>query len=313
MLNLDAKTVADALPYDELVAALDDAFRSEIDVPVRAHHDVPVPGAADATLLIMPAWRAGAVLGVKLATVFPDNARRSLPAVHASYVLMNAETGVPLAILDGTELTLRRTAAASALASLYLSRDDASCLLMIGTGNLAPHLIRAHATVRPIDTVLIWGRRKEAAFELAESLDDEKFSLKVVDDLDAAIRMADIVSAATLATSPLIKGDCLAAGQHVDLVGAFKPDMSEADTPAVARADVYVDTREGALSEAGDILKAIEQGDFAPGDICGELKELARGEVRGRTSAETVTLFKSVGTALEDLAGAELALKNAVG
>lgn len=311
VLSLDARSVAAALPYDQLIDALDEAFRGDVEVPLRAHHAVPVPGSADATLLMMPAWRAGAALGVKLATVFPDNARHSLPAVHASYILMNGQTGAPLAVLDGTELTLRRTAAASALASIYLSRDDASRLLMIGTGNLAPHLVRAHATVRPIDTVMIWGRRREAATALVEALSGEKFSVNEVDDLDAAIAAADIVSAATLATDPLIKGELLVAGQHVDLVGAFKPDMSEADTEAIRRADVYVDTRAGALAEAGDLVKAIEKGVFDAGDVRGELCELTRRDVSGRTDSSAITLFKSVGTALEDLAAAELAMRNA--
>lgn len=311
VLSLDANTVAAALPYDQLIDALDEAFRGDVEVPLRAHHAVPVPGGADATLLMMPAWRSGAVLGVKLATVFPDNARHSLPAVHASYFLMNAQTGEPLAVLDGTELTLRRTAAASALASVYLSRDDASRLLMIGTGNLAPHLVRAHATVRPIDTVMVWGRRSEAATALVAALSGEKFAVEKVDDLDAAIAAADIVSAATLAMEPLIKGNLLVAGQHVDLVGAFKPDMSEADTDAIRRADVYVDTRAGALAEAGDLVKAIEKGVFNAGDVRGELCELTRREVSGRTDSSAITLFKSVGTALEDLAAAELAMRNA--
>ncbi|MDH5344455.1 MAG: ornithine cyclodeaminase family protein, partial [Gammaproteobacteria bacterium] len=157
---LTAADVAKALPYDALMDALDQAFASDIEVPQRAHHDVAVPGGADGTLLLMPAWQPGGNLGVKIATVFPDNAQRSLPAVFASYFLADAETGVPAAILDGTELTLRRTAAASALASRYLSRRESRTLLVVGTGNLAPHLVRAHAVARPIERIIAWGRRR---------------------------------------------------------------------------------------------------------------------------------------------------------
>ena len=311
MQILDAQSVADALPYGQLIEALRDAFAGDIDVPLRAHHEVPVPGGTDGTLLLMPAWQAGQDMGVKIATVFPDNALRSLPAVHASYFLMDGTSGVPKAVLDGTELTVRRTAAASALASNYLSRDDAATLLMVGTGNLAPRLIEAHATVRPIQNVVIWGRRREAAEQLSARIARLSMNVTIADDLEAAARKADIISCATLSPDPLILGDWLSSGQHVDLVGAFKPDMREADSAAVGTARVYVDTRAGALSEAGEIVQAIKEGAITERDICGDLSMLARGEAEGRSSMDQVTLFKSVGTALEDLAAARLAVENA--
>lgn len=311
MRVLGANEVAEALPYDRLIAALDEAFAGDVVAPQRGHHDIHVPGGSDATLLLMPAWIPGRSLGVKIATVFPDNSARSLPAVFASYFLLNAETGEPVAVLDGTELTVRRTAAASALASTYLSRDEAHRLLMIGTGNLAPHLVRAHAAVRPIEEVVIWGRRPEASAALAHTLRDESFAVSTTNDLDSAIGTADIISCATLAAEPLIKGELLQPGQHLDLVGAFRPDMAEADVECIKRSDVYVDTRSGAFSEAGDILQAIDAGAIDRSDISGELAELAGGTLPGRTDDAAITLFKSVGTALEDLAAAELALRSA--
>ena len=313
MRVLSASDIAAGLPYDRLMAALDDAFAGDVLAPPRAHYDIHVPGGDDATILLMPAWVPGRSLGVKIATVFPDNAKRSLPAVFASYFLMSAETGEPVAVLDGTELTLRRTAAASALASSYLSKEDARRLLMVGTGNLAPHLVRAHATARPIESVVVWGRRPEAAESLAESLRDEAFTVVATSDLDAAVGDADIISCATLASAPLIRGALLKPGQHLDLVGAFRPDMAEADTACVGRAEVYVDTRSGALAEAGDILQAIEAGVIAESDIRGELAELANGTSAGRTDEASITMFKSVGTALEDLAAAELAMNSVAG
>lgn len=310
MLTLDAKAVATALPYDQLIETLRKAFSTGIDVPQRTNYEVDIPDGTPGTLLLMPAWQPGSGLGVKIATVFPDNAQLGKPVVFASYLLMSAETGIPVAMLDGTELTLRRTAAASALASSFLSREDANSLLMVGTGNLAPHLIAAHATVRSIREVRIWGRRMDAARQLAETLADAEFSVTVAEDLESAAREADIISCATLATEPLIVGEWLSAGQHIDLVGAFRPNMCEVDEAAIVRADVYVDTRAGAISEAGEIVQAMRSGAISAADIKGELAELAAGEIVGRSNDSAVTLFKSVGTALEDLAAAELAMRN---
>ncbi len=310
MLNLDADSVANALPYEQLISALDEAFKAGATVPDRTHLEVTVPGNTDGTLLLMPCWQTNGNLGVKIATVFPGNAAKSLPAVYASYFLMDSATGEPIAVMDGTELTLRRTAAASALASTYLSRSDAHTLLMVGTGQLAPHLIAAHASARPIARVLVWGRRDEAAKDIVRRLSTEPFEIDVVTDLQAAIDEADIISCATLAREPLIKGDKLKKGQHLDLVGAFKPDMRETDSAAVSRAEVYVDTVSGALSEAGDILQAIKEEAFKESDIKGDLQKLTRRECQGRTSDDAITLFKSVGTALEDLAAAELVMRN---
>ena len=310
LLTLDAAAVAEALPYDQLIKTLAIAFGSKFEVPLRAHHEVVPPDGTSGTLLLMPAWQPGGSIGVKIATVFPDNATQGYPAVFATYILMSAETGVPVAMLDGTELTLRRTAAASALASNYLSRSDSARLLMVGTGNVAPYLIAAHATARPIAEICIWGRRKDAAAKLAATLAASSFTVSVADDLEEAVGVADIISCATLAIDPLIRGECLKSGQHLDLVGAYKPDMREADGAAASRADIYVDTRAGAMSEAGDILLAISDGSIQTSDIKGELRDLVTGAVGGRTSDESITLFKSVGTAIEDLAAAELAIRN---
>lgn len=310
MLTLDAKQVAAALPYDQLIDALACAFGGDYEVPLRAHHNVPLPDGTPGKLLLMPAWRSGGNIGVKIATVFPDNAAQGLPAVFASYILMSAETGVPVAVIDGSEITLRRTAAASALASSFLSRSDSSRMLMVGTGNLAPHLIAAHATARQLTDICIWGRRREAAEKLAATLASSSFPVTVAEDLEQAVGQADIISCATLASKPLVLGDWLQPGQHLDLVGAYKPDMREVDSKAVQRADVFVDTRVGALSEAGDIKLAIDDGSIREGDVCGELRDLVSGESDGRISNEAITLFKSVGTAIEDLAAAELVLRN---
>lgn len=310
MLNLDAESVAKALPYDALIRCLGRAFADAADVPTRIHLDVPVPQGNAGNLLLMPAWQQGGSLGVKIATVFPDNHKLDHPAVFASYVLMSATTGMRIAVLDGSELTLRRTAAASALASSYLSRVDAKCLLMVGTGNLAPHLVAAHCEVRSITEVLIWGRRNTAARKLAETLSTSGCNVSVVERVEDAVERADIVSCATLASEPLVKGAWLQAGQHLDLVGSFRPDMAEADTEAIMRSSIYVDTRDGTFAEAGEIVQALQSGSITKSDVRGELSELAGGSVPGRRDDDEITLFKSVGTALEDLAAAELAVRN---
>jgi ornithine cyclodeaminase len=309
MLQLDAKALAARLDRAALIDALDAAFRAPVTAPGRQQYAIEParPGARGGTLLVMPAWRAGGSLGIKLVTVYPDNAEKDLPAVAATYVLLDASTGVARAMLDGEELTLRRTGAASALASRYLSAPDASRLTMVGTGQLAPHLIESHARVRPIREVRIWGRRAARAAAVAASLNRPQLRVEAVDDLEAAVRWADIVSCATLSQRPLVRGAWLRAGQHLDLVGAFNPQMCETDDEALARAEIYVDTRVGALAESGEIVGAMTRGVIGPEAVRAELTELASGRFK-RSRPAAITLFKSVGTALEDLAAAELAI-----
>jgi ornithine cyclodeaminase len=257
----------------------------------------------------MPAWQAGRHIGVKMVTVFPDNGERGLPAIMGIYVLLDGKTGSPLALIDGPTLTVKRTAAASALAAGYLARPDAERLLMVGTGALAPQLITAHAAVRPICNVLIWGRDPAKAQKLAKRMNRRDFHVDWTDDLETAARGAHVISCATLSKEPLIRGAWLQPGQHVDLVGAFRPDMRETDDEALRRARVFVDTRPGATKEGGDIVQAVHSGALGLDDIAGDLFELTRGDRSGRRYYDQITLFKSVGTAIEDLAAAQLAIE----
>ena len=311
MRVISAAEVEAALDYPSLVERLRQAFRRDIEVPLRHHHDVEVTGGSAATLLLMPAWQVDRHIGVKMVTVFPDNGERSLPAIMGIYILLDGRTGSPLALIDGPKLTVKRTAGASALASSYLSRPDAERLLMVGTGALAPELIVAHAAVRPICNVLIWGRNPQKAEKLAKRLNRRDFRVDWTDDLEEAARGAHVISCATLSKDPLIHGDWLQPGTHVDLVGAFRPDMRESDDEALRRARVFVDTRAGASKEGGDIVQAVESGALAPDDIAGDLPELTRGERSGRRYYDQITLFKSVGTAIEDLAAAQLVYERA--
>jgi ornithine cyclodeaminase len=309
MRIISAADVEAALDFESLVERLRQAFRRDIAVPVRHHHTVETPNAVDATLLLMPAWQVGRHIGIKMVTIFPGNAERNLPAVMGAYLLLDGLTGSPLAMIDGPMLTAKRTAAASALAASYLARPDCERLLMVGTGTLAPHLILAHAAVRPICNVLIWGRTPDKAATLAKRLDRGDFRVQHTTDLEDAARGAHIISCATLSVEPLIAGAWLQNGQHLDLVGGFRPDMRETDDTAIRRARVFVDTRAGACKEAGDIVQPLESGVLGADDIAADLFELTRGERAGRRFYDQITLFKSVGTAVEDLAAAQLTVE----
>jgi alanine dehydrogenase len=307
MQIITADALADLLDFPALIEALREMFRTGCESPTRHHHTVDVPGGASGTLLLMPAWQADGMMGVKTVTIFGDNAQKGLPSVLGQYYLMDATSGEPLALIEGTVLTRWRTAAASALASDFLSRRNSERLLMVGAGSLAPHLIRAHATVRPIREVRLWSRTKARAEALAAKLEAPGLTVTPTDDLAASAAWADIISCATLSEAPLIHGDWLNAGVHLDLVGAFRADMRETDDNAMARARIFVDTRGGALSEAGDILLAIKAGAISEADIQADLHALTSGVAKGRSEDTEITLFKSVGAALEDLAAAKLA------
>jgi len=298
-----ADEVHGALPWVELADALEDAFvDGDTEVPLRHAHAL---GGND-TLLLMPAWSATA-LGVKLVTVMPGAAAHGVGTVQASYLLLDRATGEPRALLDGEALTLRRTAAASALAAQHLARPDARRLLIVGSGRLAPWMARAHTALNPeLVHVAVWGRNADAAEDVVETLRDEGIDAEVAEDLRAAVQAAELISSATTSREPLVRGAWLQPGTHLDLVGGFRRDMREADDAAIARARIVVDTYAGALAEAGDLVQPLEAGIIGRERIVGELAHLLRGEVRGRLAPEEVTLFKSVGTALEDLAAARL-------
>ncbi|RAJ11494.1 ornithine cyclodeaminase family protein [Arenibacter echinorum] len=289
-----------------LINALRAAFSNqETLVPMRHHHDFPNPEVhEDSTLLLMPAWKPGKQAGVKIATVSPKNGQFNLPAIQGTYIYLDALKGSILALLEAKSLTVKRTAAASALASQYLSRDNSSSLLMIGTGALAPNLIMAHASVRPIETVYVWGRDYSKAVKLCEELKNAPFQLQPIQAIEDTISKVDIISSATLSKTPLVLGKYLQPGQHVDLVGAYKVDMREADDETVKRPEVYVDTYQGGLKESGDIVIPLKNGVLKETDIKADLFELASQKKTGRKNDEDISMFKSVGHALEDLAAA---------
>jgi ornithine cyclodeaminase/alanine dehydrogenase-like protein (mu-crystallin family) len=302
--HYSAEQVHAALDYRGLIERLRQAFAQGASVPLRHAHKVNEH--ENARLLLMPAWREGEALGVKIVTAFPGNAERGAATVAATYVLLDGSTGHPLALIDGEALTLRRTAAASALASSFLSRPESKTLLVIGTGKLAPYMAAAHAAVRRFARVLIWGRAANKAVALAARLVEHGLSAEPATELRRALSEADIVTCATTAVLPVVRGADVRPGTHVDLVGGFTPSMREADDELVAKGSVFVDTYAGALAEGGDVVEPIRSGVLKRSDVRAELAELCRGERKGRSGAEEITLFKSVGTALEDLAAAQM-------
>ncbi|HRY27022.1 MAG TPA: ornithine cyclodeaminase family protein [Geminicoccaceae bacterium] len=303
---LDRAAVDAALPFPDLIEALRAGFALGCEAPVRHHHTVPRKHAPDATLLIMPAWQQSRRLGVKVVQISPGNDALGLPTVDGLYLLFEAHTGRPLAVMNGPAITERRTAAASALAASHLAREDARHHLVLGAGAVAAMLVPAHAAIRPIERVTLWNRTTARADKLAERLTTEGFDVAVTTDLDGALGEADIVSAATMSAVPLVKGALVRPGTHVDLVGAYNRALRESDDALMTRASLFVDTRGGALGEAGDIVQAIASGAIDEAAIQADLAELCRGDHPGRRTAEEVTVFKSVGAAIEDLVAAEL-------
>jgi ornithine cyclodeaminase/alanine dehydrogenase-like protein (mu-crystallin family) len=296
---ISAAQLSELAPYKDIIEALREGFRDDIQTPVRHHHDT----SKVTTLLLMPAW-SKTFTGLKTVTVKTDNPSLGVPTVQGAYLLIDNATGTPVTIMDGTELTRRRTAAAGALAAGYLARKDASTLLLIGAGALGKHFASAHAAVRPIKTVLIYNRTVDKSETLAAELTAGGFVARAVTDLEAAMAEADIISGITSSNQAIIKGAWLKPGTHIDLAGAFKPTMRETDADAIGLSRVYVDTRHGAEVEAGDLIQAKAEGQFEFDRIQGDLFQLCKGTMMGRKTESEITLFKSCGTALEDLATA---------
>jgi ornithine cyclodeaminase len=315
MRIIGAEALRAALPWPALEDALAAMFRRGCAAPLRHRHPLAQEGAPEGMLLLMPAWDLPGDLpgtggrrhtGVKIVHVLPGNGARGIPAVQASYLLSDAGTGEAIALLDGGELTDRRTAAASTLAGRFLARPDSRRLLVLGSGKVAAALAEAWCARFPIEEVAIWSRRPENAARLAARLAAHGLPARATASADP--RGFDIVSAATLSDTPLVRGAEVAPGTHVDLVGAFRPTMRESDAALLARATLVVDTRPGGLAEAGDVVLAIEEGAITEDHVAADLAELCRGAHPGRRSAEEITVFKSVGWAGEDLAAAVLAV-----
>ncbi|TXH35482.1 MAG: ornithine cyclodeaminase family protein [Rhodospirillaceae bacterium] len=312
MLTIDAATLHDLADYPGLVTALRDMNRLGVDQVERFYLGQPRPDGGSNDWLLLPAWWHDRVFGVKLVSVFPGNQAKGLETILGSYMLFDGTTGAPLAYLDGAALTLRKTAANSALAADLLARPDAETLTVLGAGALAPYLAVAHAAIRPIRRIFWWNRNPAKAEEVAAQCHLPGVEIIVAEDPEAAVRAADIVTCATRATKPIVQGGWLKAGSHLDLVGGYLPEMREADDAAVARADRhYVDARLTTLTVAGDICQPLASGLLQEAAII-DLGQVARGEKPARVSADEVTWFKSGGGGHEDLAVADYIIRRAM-
>lgn len=298
MKIITAEQIESIFSYREFIPFLNNYLTKKIEVPQRNHFDI-----GNNTLLLMPAW-TDKYCGVKIATAFPNNRKIGKPTIHAIYILFDAITGEPLAQIDGKTLTNKRTAAASALASQYLSIKESKNLLMMGNGALCPELIKAHASVRPIKNVAIWGRNKNNVQKIITENNWGKLSIRISENIKDDFSWADIISCATSAVEPIVFGKYIEPGTHIDLVGSYKQNMREADDDLIKKSNIYIDNS-AAKEECGDIFIPLKNNIINEGFIKGVLADLATQKINGRNSTKEITLFKSVGFALEDLAAAE--------
>lgn len=306
---LDAAAVRSGLDPAALVEALREVFTGPGPVvPERTLE--PLGGDPPATLLLKPAWGLDGWLGVKVATHHPGNGGRGMPAIQATYLLMEQDTGRPVAVLDGTELTRWRTAAASALAADHLAPERVGEHLLVGAGNVAAAVPACYAAVREVGLTRVWARDGGRAAALVEQLREQGYAADVADDLRAAVRSADVVTTATSATSPLVRGEDVRPGTHVDLVGSFLPTMTEADEALMTAARIVVDAPE-ARHTAGELVGPLARGTLTDRDVATTLADVVSGRAPGRASPDEVTAFVSVGTAAEDLAAAALVMSAA--
>ncbi|MFK7849449.1 MAG: ornithine cyclodeaminase family protein [Akkermansiaceae bacterium] len=293
-----------ALRYPDFLDTLASTFGGDFTMPPRQLMQLDPEGGGHDAFAMLPAWN-DQVIALKAFTYFPENQAPDR-TVYAQILLFDRSNGAPLALVDGTSVTYRRTAGVSALASRFLSRTDSEEMLLINTGNLAPFLIDAHASARPLKRIHIWGRNQQKASELATDLGKSRPELEItaIADIQTGCASADLVVCATNSPHPLVHGKWIKPGTHTDFLGNHHPDRSECDSELVVKASVWVDSKVNCFREAGEILVPIAEGNITKEHILGDLAMLCKNEAPTRSSNEEITLFKSVGSALGDLAGA---------
>jgi ornithine cyclodeaminase/alanine dehydrogenase-like protein (mu-crystallin family) len=313
-LYLSAADVRRALPMRDAIAAMRDAFaqlaRGEVDLPTRMRLDAP---AAHGVALVMPCHsRALRLFSLKNVTVYSDNPKRGLPLVQSIVLLTDGTTGAPLGVLEGASLTAIRTGAASGLATELLARADAATAALFGTGVQGRTQLEAVCCVRPIQTARVCSRNREAAAHFAAEMSRQLgLAVEAAGSPSAALQDADVVCTATTSATPVFDDSELPPGAHINAVGAYLPEMVEIPAATVARARVVVDHQAAAREEAGDLLVPYHQGSIGDSYFRTELGDVVLGRAPGRSGAEEITLFKSVGIAIQDLCAAARALENA--
>lgn len=314
MLVLGADQIRALAPTRRVIEALRKVFSKGGVIAVRTPTQIPGESQDRLFVSMLAMDREGGPV-IKLITILPENRPKGLLTVQGAIVVFS-ETGTPKAILDGTIVTHLRTGAASALASEYLSRAGSSHLVIMGTGAIAPTMAASHCSVRPIRRVSVWGRRPDKAAATAAAIRDrvsQNIEVVVADEIEKTIASADIISCSTSSPTPILAGRWLKPGAHVDLIGSFQPTKRESDDDVVLRARIFVDTFHGALHEGGDVVEPISRGLIDRSRIAGQLEDLVSGRVQGRSSDDEITMFKSVGSAIEDLATARMLVEAAGG
>jgi ornithine cyclodeaminase len=309
---LSADDIRTALPMADAIEVMKDAFAAfsggRAVVPLRPV--IPVP-PAEGMMLVKPAYLEGGGLGAKLVSVFPRNARSGKPTIHGLVILLNPQTGEPTALCDGAFLTAWRTGAASGAATDALAIPEASVGAVLGCGAQGPAQVLGIDSVRSLEAIRVYDRHPEKVARLVEEVQEHVDArLLPVSSPREALEGADVVCTATTAKTPVVEGRLLRPGAHVNGIGSFTAEMQEIDTIAVARARVFVDSLESARAEAGDLVIAARQGETRPEDWT-EIGRVFDGAAPGRGSAEEITLFKSVGVAVQDVAAGALALERA--
>jgi len=308
MKYFDMKAIQTALPYPLLVEALAQGLQQFAQTPARSFFS---PNQDASCVMIMPAWRPHQMMGVKLVSVWPENNAKGESAVSAVYVVISCLDGRPLAVLDGTELTLRRTAAAAALAAKRLARENSETLAVLGTGSLSVPLVQAHTDTMRLKNVLVWGRQFHKTQRVVKQLKELGIEVRAMGDLEETLALSDVVAVATTATEPFLKADWVKPGTHISLVGAFTPQMAEAEPVLMARSQLFADCRASVLEKGGEVFQAIKQGLVLDSDIIADLAELtAQSDRNWRHDGQAITVFKSVGFALLDLIAAEVVMKD---
>ncbi|MDX1613324.1 MAG: hypothetical protein R3300_03380 [Candidatus Promineifilaceae bacterium] len=313
---LSAADVRRALPMDVAVAGMKEAFAQlsagATQMPLRSRIDV---AEHNGVALFMPAYMGqSAGLAIKIVGVYPDNVSEGLPMIHAAVLVLDAATGQPLALLEGSTLTAIRTGAGSGAATDVLARDDAETVAILGSGVQARTQLEAVCTVRSIRSVRVYSPTDGHAENFAAAMAGRgpiPTDVAAVSDPATAVRGADIVCTATTSHRPVFAGADLASGAHVNAVGSFTPEMQEVDVETIRRALVVIDSHEAVMEEAGDLLVPLAQGQIETSVIHAELGQILNGDMPGRSSSDQITYFKSCGVAVQDVVAAQLALKRA--
>ena len=305
MKILTAEDVHAALSYPAMIDALQEAYSGSFNMPPRQVFLLDDQPENHDAFAVLPSWN-DELVAVKSFTYFPDNPKPKYASLYSKIMLFDRKHGEPLALVDGTSVTFWRTAGISGLASRLLSREDSKTLLLLGTGNLAPYIIRAQLSVRPIDRVIVWGRTLGNAQAVVEQLAKENDAVRfeVANDLQAACGEADIIVSATGSHEPLVFGDWVRPGTHTNFIGNHHAKKRECDTALVAKSKVYADSYVNCFKEAGEVLVPINEGAISKDHVVGELTQMCSGAVSLRESGDEITLFKSIGMALSDLVGA---------